>query len=247
MRPDIVNLRQFYSSRLGRRVKARLCKLVLSHWPVHKGEPIVGIGYATPLLHLLERAGPQQALVIPLMPAVQGAIYWPVHMENHSVLGDEMRPPFAQNSLTRVLMLHAFEHAAQPEELLRITWQVMAPGGRLILIVPNRRGLWARFGHTPFVTGTPYTLAGMRALLEKTEFTLCDVSAAMFAPPSSHPFWLHAGPVLEWLGGLFFPRAGGVYIIEVEKQIYAAVGERTRVVGVERKWQVQPNVAAYKH
>jgi SAM-dependent methyltransferase len=113
------------------------------------------------------------------------------------VLGDEMRPPFAVNSLSRVVMLHALEHAVAADELLRVTWQLLAPGGQLLLIVPNRRGLWSRYGATPFSTGTPYALATLKTLLGEVDFTLRDVSTALFA-----------------------------LIIEAEKQIYAGVGER---------------------
>ena len=224
MRPDIVNLRQFYSSRLGRKVKTRLCHIALAHWPAHTGDRIVGIGYTLPVLRVLERTGP--ATVMALMPAEQGAIYWPVHSENRSILGDEMRPPFAPNSISRIVMLHALEYAHAPDELLRVVWQLLAPGGQLLLIVPNRSGLWSRYGATPFSTGTPYTLAALRELLKEAQFTQRDVSSALFAPPSAHPLLLKLSGVIEGFAKLFLPRKGGVLVIEAEKQIYAGVGER---------------------
>ncbi len=224
MRPDIVNLRQFYSSRLGRKVKTRLCHTALAHWPAHTGDLIVGIGYTLPVLRVLERTGP--AKVLALMPAAQGAIYWPVHSENRSILGDEMRPPFMQGSVSRIVMLHSLEYASAPDELLSITWQMLAPGGQLLLIVPNRKGIWSRYGQTPFTTGTPYTLAELKTLLTDASFTLRDVSASLFAPPSGHPLLLKFSGVLELFGRLFAPRSGGVLVIEAEKQIYAGVGER---------------------
>jgi len=224
MRPDIVNLRQFYSSRLGRKVKTRLAQNALAHWPGHTGDIIVGIGYTLPVLRVLERTGP--AKVLALMPAEQGALYWPVHSENRCILGDEMRPPFMQGSISRVVMMHVLEHAAAPDELLRITWQMLAPGGQLLLIVPNRKGVWASYGHTPFNTGTPYTLQKLKEMLTDAGFTLRDVSASLFAPPSSHPLLLRLSGALEWFGRVFAPRSGGVLVIEAEKQIYAGVGER---------------------
>lgn len=236
MRPDIVNLRQFYSSPLGRKVKRRLRRVLRDYWHVEKGVVTVGIGYASPLLPLPDARVDAAARILALMPVVQGAIYWPVDAENHSVLGDEMRPPFAPSSLHRVLMVHAFEHAAAPDELLRIWWHMLAPGGRLLLVVPNRSGLWARFGHTPFATGTPYTMASLRALLNAAGFTLRDVRAAFFAPPSSHPFWLRLFSAIEWLGAAFFPRVGGVLAIEAEKQIYAGVRESLIATKIQRPW-----------
>lgn len=235
MRPDIVNLRQFYSSRLGSKVKRRLRRFVRDHWPEENGLHIVGIGYANQLLPLPHADRPASR-ILSLMPVAQGAIYWPVHEANHSVLGDEMRPPFMPNSLHRVLMLHGFEHVNAPDELLRVWWQLLAPGGRLMLMLPNRRGLWARFGATPFATGTPYTLASAKALLNDAGFTVRDMRSALYTPPSSHPFWLSLFNIIEWIGAASFPRIGGVFVIEAEKQIYAGVRDTTVTAKAAVKW-----------
>lgn len=232
MRPNVVSLRQFYSSRLGRQAKQRLRQIVVEHWTDHADEVIVGIGYPAPLLRVLERAGP--AALTALMPAGQGAIYWPVHSHNRSVLGDELMPPFALASLHRVLMLHAFEYVSQPKELLQVYWQMLVPGGRLLLIVPNRRGYWASFGSTPFSRGTPYSMSQLKELLAETQFTLRDARTALFAPPSASNFWLRSWRSFESIGRLLFPGIGGVLVIEAEKQIYASIPEP---VTTKVKWK----------
>ncbi len=244
MRPDIVNLRQFYSSRLGRKVRRRLRRLVRDYWPEGRGLHIVGVGYTTDLLPLPNAPTQRDSRILALMPMAQGAIYWPVEDENHSVLGDEMRPPFTTASLHRVLMVHGFEHSAAAEELLQIWWQLLVPGGRLMVMVPNRHGLWARFGATPFATGTPYTLSSLRALFNGAGFTVRDVHSALFAPPSSHPFWLRAFHALEWLGAACFPRLGGVLVVEAEKQIYAGVRESSLSLRPARAWAGSPALSA---
>lgn len=234
MRPNVISLRQFYSSRLGRKIKQRLRQLILQHWPEHHQEIIVGVGYALPMLRVLERAKP--SVLLALMPAAQGAIYWPVHSENHSVLADEMMPPFAPNSLHRVVMLHAFEHVAKPKELLQVYWQMLSPGGKLLMVVPNRRGIWSSFSSTPFSRGTPYSLTQMKELLGEAQFTLREHYSTLFAPPSSHALWLRLWPVMETLGRFFCPHMGGVLIIEAEKQIYASIPE----VVTQAKWARAP-------
>lgn len=239
MRPKIISLRQFYSSALGHKVKRRLRQLTVQHWPSHEGEAIVGIGYTPPLLRVLERQGGKPSVLIALMPVEQGAIYWPVHADNHSVLADELHPPFAPNTLHRVVMLHAFEHLAKPEELLKIFWELIVPGGRLLLMVPNRRGWWARMGTTPFAMGTPYSMGQMRTLLEAAQFTLCDYATALYAPPSSHPLWMKCWNIVEFIGRFLFPGIGGVLVIEAEKQIYAAVGERAMEPRKATQWAGQ--------
>jgi hypothetical protein len=235
MRPNIVNLRQFYSSPLGRKVRRRLRNLMSDSWKRGHGLVTVGLGYTTPLLPLPDAAD-AQARIIALMPIAQGAIYWPIDRENHSVLADEMRPPFMPSSLHRVLVAHGFEHVSTPDECLRIWWQLLAPGGRLMLVVPNRRGLWARLGATPFAAGTPYTLATLKYLLNEAGFTVRDMRSALFTPPSTHPFWLTCFNAIEWLGAACFPRIGGVFVVEAEKQIYAGLREPRLPAIAQTKW-----------
>lgn len=222
MRPSVVQLRQFYSSRLGRLVKKRLRQVTVDHWPNHEKETIVGIGYAPPLLRMLERH--QSGTILALMPADQGAIYWPVHTDNRSLLADEMMPPFADNTLHRVLMLHAIEFADKPEEMLRVYWQMLAPGGRLLVIVPNRFGLWAHAGRSPFTRGKKLSPRRLNDLLEEAQFTLRECSTALFVPPSTGWFWRRSATILEWLGQVLLPSFGGVIVVEAEKQIYAGLG-----------------------
>lgn len=242
MRPGIVHLRQFYSSRLGRRVKQRLRQIVLQHWPdQQEQEVIVGIGYAPPVLRVLDRAAGESSSILALMPADQGAIYWPVHTDNRSVLGDELMPPFAPNTVHRVLMLHALEFLPKPDELLRVYWQMLAPGGRLLIIVPNRRGFWSRMGRTPFARGTPYSMLELKDLLEAAQFTLRESSTALFMPPVTRVQRRGWG-LLEWFGGVIAPGLGGVLVVEAEKQIYANLA--APVVEARRQQWTQAGVVA---
>lgn len=222
MRPSVVQLRQFYSSRLGRIVKKRLRSIVSGRWLDHQNETIVGIGYAPPLLRVLDRNNGGHILA--LMPADQGAIYWPVHTDNRSMLGDELMPPFADNTLHRVLMVHAVEFSERPDELLRVYWQMLAPGGRLLVIAPNKYGVWAHAGRSPFTRGKKYSSGKLKDMLEEAQFTLRDCSTALYAPPSTAWVWGQLAGILEWIGRALLPNFGGVVVIEAEKQIYAGLG-----------------------
>jgi SAM-dependent methyltransferase len=224
-RPDIISLRQFYSSALGRKVKKRLRQLVVDYWPERNEETIIGLGYATPLMRVLERAGGGYTKLAAAMPAQQGAIYWPVHSDNRSFLADELSLPLSDNSVHRLVVLHAFEYCAEPEKLLEECYRVLVAGGRMILVVPNRRGLWQGMGDTPYAQGTPYRVSHLKHLMNEAEFTLREVRTALFTLPISHPVLLRAWEVWERLFGLVFWGLGGVVVMEVEKQIYAAIPE----------------------
>lgn len=222
MRPSVIQLRQFYSSRLGLQVKKHLRHRLLQWWDEPSTDAVIGIGYAPPLLRVLDRT--TTTTITALMPADQGAIYWPVHTDNRSILADELMPPFAENSIGRVLMLHALEFADKPEELLRVYWHMLIPGGRLVIVVPNRFGLWSYAGRTPFTRGRAFRLGRLKDMLEEAQFTLRDATSALYAPPTKHGLALSLSNMLEWLGHVLLPGLGGVIVIEAEKQIYAGLG-----------------------
>ena len=82
------------------------------------------------------------------------------------MLVDETELPLIDEGADRILLVHMLEWSENPLELLRELWRVLAPNGRLLLIVPNRRGLWARVDTTPFGYGSPFSRSQLTKLLE---------------------------------------------------------------------------------
>ena len=62
-------------------------------------------------------------------------------------------------------------------------WRVLSPEGRLMLVVPNRRGVWARLDNTPFGQGRPYSRRQLEVLVRDALFTPLDLSGALYLPP----------------------------------------------------------------
>lgn len=243
MRPDVIQLRQFYSSSLGRKVKQRLRQLIVEYWQPHEGETILGIGYATPLMRVLERSSGKASLLAAGMPAQQGAIYWPVHADNRSFLLIDTKLPLRDGSVNRIMLLHALEHCAEPQILLEECYRVLVPGGRIMLVVPNRRGIWQSLGDTPYTQGTPYRASQLRKLLASESFTLRETRTALFALPYAHPALLR---IFEWwdrILGLLCWGMGGVLVMEAEKQIYAAIPEPAFRKVKQTSWASAPAAA----
>ena len=234
--PDVISLRQFYSSALGQRVKKRLRRLLLTQWPEHAGEIILGLGYAPPLLRALERTEGEPPQLLAAMPARQGAIYWPVHADNRSFLVEETALPLADNSMHRIILLHALEHHPAPQDLLAECFRVLAPGGRLMLVTPRRPSLWRALGATPFAVGKAYRPSSLKQLLRGSDFTLRDLRGALFAPPLTHPFWLGSWGLWEFLGSAVCWGCGGVLVAEAEKQIYAAIPAPVKARRKQQRW-----------
>lgn len=219
MRSDVGDLRDFYRSADGRAARRAVRGHLRAVWGDVSGMNVLGIGYAPPWLGGLRG---EAARVAALMPARQGVLRWPEDGANAAALADEAELPFADVSMDRVLLVHALESTERLRPMLREVWRVMADGGRLVAVVPNRTGVWARLDRTPFGHGHPFTHAQISRLLRETMFDPGPARFALFAPPSRRRFLIAAAPALERIGARWFPALGGVLVVEAGKRLYAA-------------------------
>ena len=65
---------------------------------------------------------------------------------NRSLSGDEARLPFMDSSFDVAVVLHAVEYMEDPVSFFEALWKSLSPGGRLILMIPNRAGGWKKSG-----------------------------------------------------------------------------------------------------
>jgi SAM-dependent methyltransferase len=219
MHLDVLDLRNFYyRTPLGRVAQRAIRDQVVAMWPDTKGQTVAGFGFAVPLMRpFLE----QSRRVVALMPGPQGVMPWPAGMPNVSVLCEETDWPLASGSVDRLLLMHGLETSENPGRVLDEASRVLAPGGKVLFIVPARSGLWARRDGTPFGFGRPYTLVQLEAQLKRHAFTPERSVSALFTPPASGRFWLRTADTWEALGrrtGMWL--AGGVLIVEASKQVY---------------------------
>lgn len=216
---DVVDLRDFYATSLGQVAARMLRRRIRLMWPDLTGQRLLGLGYTIPYLRpYLDEA----ERVIAVMAAEQGVLPWPVSGANRVALADESDLPLPDLAVDRVLLVHAVECSEQLRAMLREVWRVLAEGGRILVVVPNRRGIWARLDRTPFGFGHPYTVTQLSRLLRDCMFTPVSAAGALFVPPSSSRMALTAAQAWENLGDRWFPRFSGVVMIEATKQIYAA-------------------------
>lgn len=217
MHSDIVDLRQFYHSRLGRLAEQSVAMALSSIWANLAGERLMGLGYAIPYL---DRFSPDAERAFAFMPAGQGAVNWPIGGPSATALVFDEELPLSDASLDRVLMVHSLEFAENPRETLKELWRVLAPGGRLVIVAPNRRGVWARFEHTPFGAGRPYSRGQLTRLLRESNFTPGAFAEALFFPPSERAVVLRLRRLFERAGRAMWPLFSGVIIVEAQKRLY---------------------------
>jgi SAM-dependent methyltransferase len=218
MASDVVDLRDFYHTPLGQVARRMIRRAVRRMWPDLHGMRLLGVGYPAPFLSAIS---PETERTLALMPASLGVLAWPPEGANLALLADEDELPFADFSMDRVLLVHALETSEQASRLLKEVWRVLAGGGRLLVVVPNRRGIWARLDRTPLGSGRPYTMSQLSQLLRDELFTPVATGAALFVPPSRSRMVLRSARAWERIGIRWFPTFAGVVIVEATKQIYA--------------------------
>jgi SAM-dependent methyltransferase len=222
---DVVDLRDFYAGDLGRITRRMILRKLRSIWPDVFGQSLLGLGYTVPYLQSFQSEAQR---VISAMPAQQGILHWPSDGRNLTVLVDEYELPFDDLSMDRVVLVHALECAEQIRPLMREIWRIMSESGRLIVVVPNRRGLWARFERTPFGHGRPYSSGQLSRLFRDTMFTPIDTHRALYMPPTRSQMMYSAAPAIEKIGANAFSTFAGVIVMEAVKQIYAGHPSKER-------------------
>ena len=221
MRPDIQTLQAYYKSPAGCKTEARLCAILNPMLIQHTQARLLGLGYGVPFLQGVQTRVERLVLA---MPASQGVARWPLGSDNLACLVDDGSLPFTDSLFDQILVVHALEFAGPARRLLRELWRVLAPGGKLLFIVPNRTSLHMLSPHSPFASGQPYTRQQLHSLLTE----------ALFQPLS----WQTALTLPSMLGGSRLDHVisqsglGGVHIVEATKQVgampktYPSAGKR---------------------
>ena len=215
MYDDIAEFRAFYQTSFGQAVSALIQKQLGSFW---QGEPSLSaacLGYGFPQIDAM-------ANVLALMPARHGAIIWPSVRSVRGCLVEPDLLPLPDVHLDRLLLMHALEFDHDPGRTLDECWRVLDGAGRLMVIVPNRHGLWACAERTPFGHGRPFSSSQLQQLLRKHGFEPRQTYRAVFVPPVAGKLFQRFASIIERIGTRLWPAIGGVLLVEADKILYAA-------------------------
>ena len=220
---SVYDLKTFYNTPIGQTVQRILLSRIKSFWPDTRAMRIMGCGYAAPYLEPFSETAER---VIAMMPSGQGADHWPVGHKNLVFLSDEGHLPIENSSIDRIILIHNLECCEDLQETLREIWRVLKANGRLLVVVPNRTGFWARADWSPFGQGSPFSLTQICFYLRDNLFVQERAESALFMPPLRWTFILRSSRLFERFGRSFLPIMSGVHIIEASKQIYAGVDKK---------------------
>lgn len=227
---NAADLQKFYGSPLGLTARRMISAHVREIWPDVSGMNALGVGFPAPYLNAFRSEAARVLVAVPVSQDIK-------HLQSESIkqacVTGESELPFPDLSMDRILLVHAVECAETMRPMMREIWRVLSGDGRLLVITPNRRGIWARLEHTPFGHGRPYTSSQLSRLLRETLFKPIGSSGALYVPPAKSRMIISSAPAWEKLGKRWFPALSGVVSVEAEKEMYAATpleqGARQRV------------------
>jgi SAM-dependent methyltransferase len=218
----------FYATPCGGVAALLLRERMARMWPAAAGQSVLGLGYAAPYLRLWRE---QARHCIALTPAQIGLAPWPPGGPGLSCTADEDALPFADMSFDRILLVHGLEAAEHARRLLREAWRVLRDDGRLLVVAPNRAGMWAHVENSPFGQGQPYSPGQIGRLLEGSLFRVERRDTALFVPPVNWRLLLRGARLWEQAGRRLLPQFAGVTLTEASKDMFAGMpvaGRRVR-------------------
>ncbi|MCY4541183.1 MAG: hypothetical protein OXB95_02125 [Rhodobacteraceae bacterium] len=220
MSVTVESLEHFYhESELGCHVRKALGHEIGKMWPDLRRYDIVGVGYAGPVLSAVDTCNSR---IVNLLPCSQPPPEIHPAMVLSTVVVTEMLWPLPTSFAERMVVVHGLEMSSNPSGFMKECWRVLAPEGRIAIVVANRTGLWARSPSTPFGAGNAFTVAGVKKLLEESRFELTATRASLFSPPEIYGRHLEKAQRLDQLGNLPVARyVGGVSILEARKRVFA--------------------------
>jgi len=229
MRSNALQIDRFYQTDQGRAACAMIARRLAALWPDLRTLDVLAMGYGPPLLEMLD-PGMRRALAY--MPADQGAIRWPGEAPSLTVVGEDDHLPFRDAMFDRIVLIHALEESQSPPHMLREIWRILAPQGRLMLIAPNRTGLWARMETTPFGHGRPFSKSQLSRLLTDAALTPTAWARALYAPPWKWSCKDKRALGWEKAGEVIAPHLGGLIMAEAVKNTGALTPREVRPVRV---------------
>ncbi len=235
MQVSLKDFKDFYRSGAGKKALKILCENLDADFSNNSNQSILGYGFTIPHLErLISR--PQTAIN-----------YFPIFGENPmpdllglgqsakpDIIGEAQFLPFKDAQFDKILCVHSLEESDSPKQILRELWRVLAPEGRLIIILPNRRGAWARSDKTPFGHGRPFTRSQLMKLLSDTMFNVNCAKRVLFTPPLFCGAHDSISDGFEKIGPKLFPTFGGLLYFELSKRQFIEPPKSARKLKVLR-------------
>ena len=220
MRQNVIHIERFYASPMGRTARAMVTRRLDALWPQEGGDmdglDVLGFGYCAPYLMPYRE---QVHSMILAMPEDLGAMVSRSRRGNMTCLVADNMLPFPSASFDRVFVAHALEDTRHLPQLMSELWRVLRPEGQIVIVAPNRAGLWSRSDASPFGAGRPFTRGQLTGVLQAEQFVPTAWAGALYVPPSRRLMGMAGG--FERFGETVWPRFSGLILVRAIKRLYA--------------------------
>lgn len=215
--PTVKAFERFYKTASGKYLSNEIENLLIRGWAEAELARchILCLGFPPPGLKVVT---PKAASFALFTPAFLGPKKMVQKGLNISALGDEAHLPFHSGSYDLAFIFHALEYIEDPVSFLEEVWKVLSPGGRVLVMVPNRKGAWRKSG-VPYSKATRgFLFREIKTLLSDKGFTITGNFGASYGLPVDFFGTVLFSGLLKTLSGggsVGFP---GFLIFEAEKR-----------------------------
>jgi SAM-dependent methyltransferase len=227
MNLEVHGHRDFYASATGLVTARILRERLRGFWPKLERREILGLGHAAPYLRLWRE---EAARILCASLPETDTVPWPPDGPGLCARVEDDILPFPDLSFDNVLLVHGLEHTENARRMLREVWRVLKDDGALLIVAPNRRGLWAHMENNPFGQGRPYSPGQLTRLLTRNLFSIGRRDKALFLPPFESRLMLRGAGAWETVGRTLAPRFAGVVMVEARKELYGLMPKAAQKV-----------------
>jgi SAM-dependent methyltransferase len=213
---DVSDLKDFYRSSYGKTVRSAIVKLLKELIPEKNLSKRIFVGFGTPYT-----AQPANDLL--LMLAHMGIYAWPTQEDNRATLSYENEWPFADQEFDEIILLHGLEYSQNSNALIHECQRCLKPEGKLIVITPNRRSVWAHTDRTPLGFGQPYSVTQLATMLNKNGFMLTKYKRALYKLPFASLYGKLLSTLFEAIAKRCLQKFSGLIGVVAIKQVYSGI------------------------
>jgi SAM-dependent methyltransferase len=216
--PTIDELQSFYESKLGQFAYKNIDNSLNQIWPSSTNEIIIGIGYSNLYLNKFLLKNNLCSSIIPSsFIKEQNLSNLKLDCLNSSIISKFNDLPIASSSADKILLIHLFEYTNQQNSLLREIWRVLKPGGKLLIVVPNKFSIWPIFCKIQFKKSKFFTIMQLHNILTESMLIPVKTSSTLFSLSEFNKFIPELSNIFEnWSSKWLLP-FGGMILMEAEK------------------------------
>ncbi len=235
---EFKNLNSFYKNNLGKSVEIFVQQKINSYIDTRLNKVVMGIGYTEKYLQHFQD---NKCTTLSLIPSFIDNFY--CDKNDINVICEEDHLPISNDSCDVFLLVHCLEHSNSPWGLMAEINRILPSGGKIIVVVPNRVGLWSRRTNNPFGSGRSYTKGQLKKLLNSTGFFELEIDYSIYYPPFNKFFNHKIFNFCEKFLKYILRENSGVIVGVYEKRVHKYVKTKKKLFEIPL---LKPNIALNK-